>query len=217
MPHLKKKVFSVTAEGIAEEVEVKVEITDDGVFKIKLPKHLIGPITPGHVVVGNALHDCVEQYERLCERYSQWKLASRMVPKIAVAGWLLEPDDITFSASLSFERVLFDEASDTAYRTTADGILSGAFTSIVPYRMIPDVPEVFDKLVALRDSLIVAGKLLDDINRSEDPASYILAIDMAGTKPVDPAPAPVPTDTPQAELPFGDRHPATPQPEDDEL
>lgn len=176
------KMFSVTAEGFAEDEMVPVEINTYGEFRIDLP-HYVSAITGTSDVISPSLTEAIEKYGKACEQYQ----AKRLLPGAGKKVLLVQ-------VSSDYDMTGADIAIAVMHDTEIDGRLlkyEGLRDHMI---VLPYTPETEAKLFAMRDSIRIAGELLEDFSKTADPVAYLHAIQFAG-QPDTPA-------EPQMELPL---------------
>ncbi len=201
MPHIKQTVAHASEDGIVTSKEVKFEISQDGLFSFTLPKYIMATAIADQTAGFASLAAAVDAYEAAADTYSRRVLSAH---PSAFLGF-------RFEAGLpAIKELVWCPSTETLITDGRTVLISEARVKDA-FALIPRTPEHETKLRALLDSYITATDILRDLWRAQDPAAYLMAIEMPGSTPA-PASgetaAPVAESTAQAELPFNGDAPA---------
>lgn len=173
-------VFHVNEDGTSVAAQVAVTLTDHCLFQIDLPKYLHyrdGDYTITNVMA-EKLADTISQYEGVCEEYSRRTLVRNSGKPVLWLGTMLTAPTFTSEAfgiqslfGLGLQAVV--QLPDGKLADT-NGVLVGM--SAIPPILLPDTPEVREKIGRLTRSIDRAAEIIGAIRTAADPVAYLLSI-----------------------------------------
>ena len=180
-PVATRTVFHVNEDGTSGKADVAVTLTDDCLFRIDLPgymHYLDGEITRTHVAA-EKLIDAIVQYEEVCDEYSRRTLVRNSGKPVLWLGAMLtvptfagEAFGIQSLLGLGLQAVV--QLPDGKLADT-DGVIVGMSGIPAPI-LLPDTPEVREKIGRLIKSIDTAAEIIGAIRTAADPVAYLLSI-----------------------------------------
>lgn len=178
-------------------------------FVANLPAHLIERPEDRASVYGERMSDLVQEFEQRNEAFSIARLRLQATTHMLLAGVYTLVSDagkqilrIDKAAGLGMTEIAFNPATpDVFYLREGEKVLSISCVRMEPHVILPDTPEIRERLTSMIGSIDTAASVLNGLCAAQDPAAYLLALDGPWTIKADtPAaePEPVKTDSPFA-------------------
>lgn len=207
-PVFVRQVFHVTRDGITEQREVVIRLTDDMRFAMNVPDYVSNAINCDPEVYGDSANDVLNKYEELCDDYARWKLGSESKPmlrlRLAFAAHARAPrvHGVSALVGMGITPVWFVDKKDAGkFLFERESESLGYWIELDPTTdvLLPDTPEIREKAELLINSITTAAATLAEIKQTDDPAAYLMAIKTDLSKP-EPAQAELPFDVEDNEL-----------------
>lgn len=189
-----RQVFHVTRDGITEQKDVPIRLTDDMRFAINVPDYVSNAINVPVELYGDSANDVLNKYEEVCDDYARWKLGSESKPMLRLRVAFSPLDGVKFRGIAAIAGMglmpvwVVDKKDAGMFVFKREGDSLGHRTEIDPISdvLLADTPEIRQKIEVLTNTIAVASDILALVPRASDPAAYIMAIetDLSKTEPV---------------------------------
>lgn len=196
-----RQVFHVTRDGITEQKDVPIRLTDDMRFAINVPDYVSNAINAPVELYGDSANDVLNKYEEVCDDYARWKLGSESKPMLRLRVAFSPLDGVKFRGIAAIAGMglmpvwVVDKKDAGMFVFKREGDSLGHRTEIDPISdvLLADTPEIRQKIEVLTNTITVASDILALVPRASDPAAYIMAIetDLSKTEPVQADTSPV--------------------------
>lgn len=181
-------------EGVMSSIPVQVNVNGDGRFSLKLPPHLVAHCNRTDVYA-DRLVDLVQEFEQINEDYSITTLHGKAAKPMLLVTLR---DEIRADARhvalldvgvmMGVIQVSVNPAvPERIYRREDDKTLTILVNteSAKPYILLPDTPEINDRLQAMSTSIENAASVLRALIDAPDPAAVLLSMTGPWTPKVD--------------------------------
>ena len=176
------------ADGVIASAPVDVYLHPaDGRFSVKMPRHLFEHYDRRTEVFADRLVDLVQEFEQLNESYSISILHAKATKPMLMVALRDGPSmAVEFACKLGVgvmmgvTRVSVNPAlPDRIYLREGDKALSIIVnrSAVEPYILLPDTPEIDDRLKAMSGSIADAAQVLRTLIDAPDPAAVLMSMD----------------------------------------
>ena len=182
--HFARSIFHSKEDGTTSHETIDVYLDPKTLqFSIKVPDYIANSPIDGAAeeVHGLAFGDVANQYEKLAELYSRWRLVREASPMLLLDTIAVPVEEEAKCCMLSFSVRECMVTTDGRHITIEDN--PWIEVTALAGTLIPNTKETRDKLYAMVDSFTTAAKLIREIGQTDDPAEYIAKIDVPWATP----------------------------------